>query len=96
MSRKKLSEQELNNALNELPGWEVKDGKLYKQFKFSNFADAIGWLVKVSFHADKMDHHPEWTNVYNRVQVSLVTHDLGNMISTWDVELAKKMDAAVN
>lgn len=92
MARKALSESELTEALATLSGWEVKDGKLSKQFKFPSFAQAIGWMMSVAIEADKMDHHPEWSNVYNRVQVALVTHDLGNAISTWDLDLAKKMD----
>ena len=52
----------------------------------------VGWMVSVAIYADKIDHHTEWSNVYNRVKVKLVTHDLGSAISTWDVDLARKMD----
>lgn len=93
MERRALTEKEIGEALTELAGWEVSSGKLTKQFKFGTFAQALGWMVSVGVNADKMDHHPEWKNVYNKVEVHLVTHDLGNKISTWDVELAKKMDA---
>ncbi len=93
MERKKLSEKEIQAALPELPGWEVKDGKLHKDYKFASFARAIGWMVSVAVHADKMDHHPEWRNVYNRVTVDLATHDMDNAISTFDVELARKMES---
>jgi len=79
-------------ALAELPGWEVKDGKLHKQYKFKSFAAALGWMVSAGIEADKMDHHPEWSNVYSRVTVNLVTHDLGNVISNLDIELAQKME----
>lgn len=92
MARHKLSESELEKALEELSGWEVKDGKLHKQFKFGSFAEAIGWMVSVALYADKIDHHPEWANVYNRVRVDLVTHDMDNAISNLDVDLAKKME----
>lgn len=92
MTRKKVSEEELASLLASLSGWEIRDGKLCKQFKFGSFAEAMGWMMSVAIEADKMDHHPEWSNVYNRVQVALVTHDLGNSISTWDLELARKMD----
>lgn len=92
MARQKLSESELEQALTELPGWKVKDGKLRKQFKFGSFAEAIGWMVSVALFADKQDHHPEWSNVYNKVQVNLVTHDLDNAISNLDVELARQME----
>jgi len=92
MARYKLSQAELAAALEKLPGWEVQHGKLHKEFKFSSFAEAIGWMVSVAVVADKMDHHPEWSNVYSRVQVNLVTHDMDNAISSWDVELATKME----
>jgi len=93
VSRKKLTDAEIKAALDHLPGWDIKDGKLYKQYKFKTFAQALGWMVSAGVHADKMDHHPEWSNVYNRVTVSLVTHDLDNSISSWDVELARQMEA---
>lgn len=92
MTREKLTDDQLQVALKSLSGWSVEDGKLYKQFKFKSFAQAIGWMVSVGVEADKMDHHPEWSNVYNRVTVHLVTHDMDNSISSWDVDLAKKMD----
>jgi 4a-hydroxytetrahydrobiopterin dehydratase len=92
MARQKLSSEAIEDALNGLPGWRIVDGKLYKQFKFGSFAQALGWMVAVGVYADKMDHHPEWSNVYSRVTVSLVTHDLGNAISHLDVELAQKME----
>lgn len=93
MKRQSLNEKELQTALVELSGWQVKNGKLHKEFKFGSFAEAMGWMMSVAIFADKLDHHPEWQNVYNRVSVDLVTHDLGNTISSWDVVLAKQMDA---
>ncbi len=92
MARYQLNEEQLNEALDSLPGWTVENGKLKKTFKFKSFAAALGWMVSVGVEADKMDHHPEWSNVYNKVTVHLVTHDLGNVISSWDVDLAKKME----
>ena len=91
MSRKKVSEEEVQEALNDLPGWELKDGKLHKQYKFKDFAAAMGWMVQVGIYADKLDHHPDWCNGYNKVTVDLMTHDL-DAISTWDIELAGKME----
>lgn len=93
MSAHKASEQEIQNALGKLDGWAVKEGKLHKTYKFKNFASALGWMVSVGVVADKMNHHPEWHNVYNRVTVNLSTHDLDNAISNLDLELAAKMDA---
>ena len=92
MARKKLTDTELANALSALSDWTIENNKLTKQFKFGSFAEAMGWMMSVAIEADKMDHHPEWSNVYNRVHVELVTHDLGNAISTWDIELAQTMD----
>ncbi len=91
MARRKLDTAELAETLSSLPGWSIQAGKLHKQYKFASFAQALGWMVSVGVLADKMNHHPEWCNVYNRVTVDLSTHDLG-AISTWDVELAQKMD----
>ena len=93
MARKKLTDDEVRTALKELSGWEVKGGKLHKTFKFDTFAQAIGWMVAVAFHADKADHHPTWSNTYNKVQVDLSTHDLDDAISNLDVDLARKMEA---
>jgi 4a-hydroxytetrahydrobiopterin dehydratase len=90
--KRKLSDQEIKEALADLHGWAVEEGKLAKQYKFDSFAQALGWMVSVGVYADGMDHHPEWKNVYNKVDVSLVTHDLDNAISTLDVKLAQKME----
>ncbi|MCB8982408.1 MAG: 4a-hydroxytetrahydrobiopterin dehydratase [Ardenticatenaceae bacterium] len=95
MARHKLNDEELQQALNGLSGWSVQDGKLHKEFKFASFAQAMGWMVTVALAADKLDHHPEWCNVYNRVTVDLATHDLGNAISNLDVTLAQKMEEAI-
>ena len=96
MARKKASQTEIDKALTALPGWVVKDGKLHKQYKFKSFSAALGWMVSAGVEADKMDHHPEWSNVYSRVTVDLVTHDLDNAISNWDIELAQKMERLAN
>lgn len=92
MTRRKLNQEEIESALAGLPGWQLKDGKLHKTFRFDSFARAMGWMMSVAIHADKMDHHPEWSNVYNRVTVNLVTHDLGDAVSSWDAALAQKME----
>lgn len=92
MARNKLDDIAIQAALSELAGWAVKDGKLHKVFKFDSFAAAVGWMVSVAIYADKLDHHPEWRNIYNKVEVDLTTHDLGNAISQWDVDLAHHMN----
>ena len=93
MAKHKLEGQALEEAVAKLDGWSVQDGKLSKQFKFDSFAQALGWMVSVGVQADKMGHHPDWSNVYNKVSVELSTHDLGGAISNLDIELAEKMDA---
>ncbi len=91
--RRPLTPAELDEALDQkLEGWSIVDGKLHKTFQFPNFAQALGWMVSVGVYAEKMKHHPEWSNVYGRVTVNLVTHDMDNQISTWDIKLARRMD----
>ena len=89
--RKKLTELELATALKSLSGWSVADGKLHKEFKFKNFVQAFGFMSSVALIAEGMNHHPDWSNVYNRVVIDLVTHDLGG-ISSFDVEFAGRAD----
>lgn len=89
--RRLLSEKELKGAMEKLPGWSVRRGKLHKEYRFDSFARAFGFMAAVAARAEGMNHHPEWFNVYNLVRVDLVTHDL-NGISTFDVKLAEEMD----
>lgn len=91
MERRVATDEELTTALQELPGWKIVDGKLHKRLKFGSFAQAIGWMVAVAIYADRLDHHPDWSNSYNRVEVFLITHDLGSL-STLDLALARKME----
>jgi len=76
-------------------GWALDDGRdaIRKTFKFSNFVEAFGWMTRMAIIAEKMNHHPEWFNVYNRVEVTLTTHDVDGL-SDLDAELAQKMDKA--
>jgi 4a-hydroxytetrahydrobiopterin dehydratase len=87
----KLSDQAIRDQLKDLSAWELKDGKLHKTYKFKNFVEAFGFMTKGALEAEKMNHHPEWFNVYNRVVIDLTTHDAGG-ISDLDVALAKKFD----
>ena len=75
-------------------GWSAsEDGKaISKTYKFRNFREAMAWMLRAAFEAEMMDHHPEWFNVYNRVDVKLTTHDTGGL-SQKDLDLAKRMDA---
>jgi 4a-hydroxytetrahydrobiopterin dehydratase len=88
--RRKLTEAEVTTALAGLDGWELREGKLRRQFRFDTFARAMGWMVAVAIAADKLDHHPDWSNSYNKVDVSLHTHDM-EALSTYDIELAREM-----
>jgi 4a-hydroxytetrahydrobiopterin dehydratase len=88
----KLPEDVLTGEVAKLSGWTVEKGKLHKPYKFGNFVEAFGFMAKVAIVAEKMDHHPELFNVYNRVVIDLTTHDAGG-ISHLDLELAKKIDA---
>jgi 4a-hydroxytetrahydrobiopterin dehydratase len=75
-------------------GWRLAEGRdaIVKSFKFGSFVEAWGWMTRMALVAEKMDHHPEWYNVYNRVEVTLTTHDVDGL-SALDVKLARKMDA---
>ena len=72
--------------------WTEKDNTLYSKFQFSDFKEAFGFMVKVALIAEKMDHHPKWTNVYNTVEIWLSTHDAGDVVTDKDRKLAKKKD----
>ena len=93
--RKKLNDSEIEESLSELSGWSIENGKLHKKFQFESFVEAFGFMTKTALAAEAMNHHPEWFNVYNKVTIDLNTHDLGG-ISTWDFELARKMDEFAN
>ncbi|MDG1123119.1 MAG: 4a-hydroxytetrahydrobiopterin dehydratase [Glaciecola sp.] len=82
---------ELNTSLPENEQWTLQDGKLTKTFRFKSFIRAFGWMSQMAIWAEKMNHHPEWSNIYNIVDVKLVTHDVGG-ISELDIKLANKME----
>ncbi len=88
-----LSRAEIEHALTHLPGWAWEGDALVKTLTFKNFREALAFMLKAGFEADAMDHHPDWTNVYNRVVVRLKTHDAGGRVTAKDVELAKRMEA---
>ena len=85
----------VDQALAGLDGWSAVDGReaIRKSFHFEDFNQAFGFMTRMALHAEKLDHHPEWFNVYNRVDVVLATHDAGG-VTELDVRLAKLMDAA--
>lgn len=75
--------------------WKEENNALKRSFKFKNFIEAWSFMTKVAMVAEKMNHHPEWSNVYNRVDITLSTHDKGNTITAKDRELAKAIDELV-
>ncbi len=87
-----LTSDQVDSALRELQGWSLRGGKLHAEFVFADFAAAFGFMAAVATEAARMDHHPEWTNVYSRVSVDLVTHDVDG-ITELDVQLAATMSA---
>ncbi len=72
--------------------WEEKNNTLYKKFTFQNFSEAFGFMTRVAIEAEKMNHHPLWTNVYNQVEIWLNTHDAGNIVTEKDRKLSAKID----
>lgn len=90
---KPLAPTEINEVLAALPGWTFENNALTRAFKFGGFREAISFMVRISFEAEAMDHHPDWTNVYNRVVIRLNTHDAGGKVTEKDVALAKKIQA---
>jgi 4a-hydroxytetrahydrobiopterin dehydratase len=89
--RRKLNEEEIHTALADLAGWQVVAGKLHREFRFADFAHAFGFMATAAVLIEKKNHHPEWSNVYNRVTVDLTTHDSGG-ITILDVELARLLN----
>ncbi|MFQ6005185.1 MAG: 4a-hydroxytetrahydrobiopterin dehydratase [Woeseia sp.] len=87
----RLTDSEIQEALAGLDGWTVENGKLRRNFKFTNFVEAFGFMTRVAIEAEKMNHHPEWFNVYSKVNVELVTHDAGG-ITSLDMILARKIN----
>lgn len=92
-SREPLSKAEIDEALSDgLSDWSFSDDKLQKTFEFSNFREAISFIVRLSFVAEEMNHHPELENVYNTVSVALTTHDAGGKVTETDVQLASEIE----
>lgn len=84
----KLSDEEIRRRLGDLPGWALQDGKLRRELGFADFVGAFGFMSSLALVAEKMDHHPEWSNVYGRVVIELTTHDAGG-ITDLDFQLAE-------
>ena len=89
--RQPLSPEDVSAALASLPGWSLNSGKLFREYKFADFTHAFAFMTAVALAAEKMDHHPDWTNVYNRVSISLWTHDAGGITKS-DLQLAQQIE----
>lgn len=76
--------------------WQEQDNKLYKKFQFNNFSEAFAFMTRVAIEAEKMNHHPYWSNVWNTVEIWLNTHDAGDVVTEKDWELSKKIDALLS
>jgi 4a-hydroxytetrahydrobiopterin dehydratase len=88
---KPLSPDEISAACAKLPGWSFDRDALTRTYKFGSFREALSFMTRVAFEAEELNHHPEWTNVYNRVAIRLNTHDAGNKVTANDVELATRI-----
>jgi len=92
IERGRLSQADLDLAIQSLKGWTLRNGKLRRDFEFKDFPEAFGFMTRVAFLAERMNHHPEWFNVYSRVTIDLTTHDAGG-ISSKDVEFARGVNS---
>jgi 4a-hydroxytetrahydrobiopterin dehydratase len=90
-----FSKEEIRENLSKLKKWKLEKGKLHREYEFKSFEQAICFMTRSAIEVSKLDHHPEWFNVYNIVKVDLVTHELGG-ISGYDFLLAKKLESAAN
>jgi len=87
----RLAPDQITERLSQLPGWAVVEGKLHREFRFPDFKRAFAFMTSVALQADAMDHHPDWSNVYDRVIIRLTTHDASGLTSK-DFELAAAAD----
>ena len=90
----RLSETEITEELKKIEGWAIKDNKLHKEFQFDSFNQAFGFMTRAAMEIEKMNHHPEWFNVYNRITVDLTTHDAGGITNN-DVNLSRILNSLV-
>ena len=92
MTLLKLTEEQIQTEIEKLSKWLVVNGKLHKDIEFSSFNEAFGFMTRASMEIEKMNHHPEWFNVYNKLTIDLMTHDAGG-ITEKDINLAKILDS---
>lgn len=92
---KKLTEQEIKDKLSSLEGWSYNDNSIQTSFEFENFKEAFTLMTRIAFEAEARNHHPDWRNVYNQLEISLSTHDSGG-VTEKDFELAQAIEGIVN
>ena len=92
MTLLKLTEEQIQTEIEKLSKWAVVNGKLHKDIEFSSFNEAFGFMTRASMEIEKMNHHPEWFNVYNKLTIDLMTHDTGGITEN-DINLAKILDS---
>ena len=92
---KKLSNQEIEQNLESLDGWDLTEDGIQTSFEFENFKEAFTLMTRIAFEAEAMNHHPNWTNVYNTLEITLSTHDAGG-ITEKDFKLARAIEEIVN
>lgn len=90
-----LSDKQVDLQLEDLAGWQRDGNSIVKTYHFSDFIEAISFMTQAAFYAEALEHHPEWRNVYNVVEVRLMTHDTGG-ITSHDIRLAKRMEYIIN
>ncbi|WP_318345887.1 4a-hydroxytetrahydrobiopterin dehydratase [Flagellimonas baculiformis] len=90
----KMNENEINTALRELQGWSYKNGSIIKSFKFKDFKEAFSTMTRIAFECEAQNHHPNWENVYNTLNIALTTHDAGG-VTQKDIALAKSIENLV-
>jgi 4a-hydroxytetrahydrobiopterin dehydratase len=92
MSRQRLDEAAVQRALEQLPDWSLEAGKLHRELHFDGFVEAFGFMSSMALVSERMNHHPQWSNVYGRVAIDLTTHDAGG-ITERDLEWARRANA---
>jgi len=91
---KALTENQIKERLSQMEGWEYNDGAIHTSFEFENFKEAFTSMTRIAFEAERLNHHPDWANVYNKLEISLTTHDAGG-VTEKDFELAGVIDELI-
>tara|TARA_Y100001968_G_scaffold274534_1_gene267812 strand:- start:136 stop:420 length:285 start_codon:yes stop_codon:yes gene_type:complete len=94
MRPKLLSENEIESIRTKFPHWTIKEKRMTRTFKFSNFIEAFGFMTRIAIIAESINHHPEWSNVYSEVKIQLTTHDIGG-ITDLDIKLASEINSLI-